>query len=79
MSKNKKNKKKNIFKIINLGIWILSIITTTILGYFIVSANVLPFKYLIMIIIILLLLLAIHGLLVFRKTKNWILIIKLLF
>ena len=75
MSKNKKNKKKNIFKKINLGIWILSIITTTILGYFIFSANVLPFKYLIMIIIILLLLLAIHGLLVFRKTKNWILII----
>ncbi len=75
MAKEKSKHKKKILSKFSLGLWILSIILMTVLGYFIFQANVLPFKYFIAIVIIFVLVLAIHGLLVLKKrTKSWVLI-----
>ncbi len=73
MTKKSKKKKLLIFSRI---IWVLSICIMALLSYFIYKANVMPFKYFLMIIIIFILLLAIHGLLIMkRRTKKIILIV----
>ncbi len=77
MQKKKKRKLKSPkFVIFSRIVWLLSICFMLVLGYFIYDANILPFKYYIMILIVFLLLVAIHGLLVFKKrTRKWLLII----
>ncbi len=72
MAKKRTSRKKNI-NLVTRIIWGLSIIMMVILGYFIFKANVLPLKYFILIVIILVLFLAIHGLIVMKKSiKSWI-------
>lgn len=77
MIKKKNNKKKNIaLQKFSFGLWIVAILFMAILGYFIYSANVLPFKYFIAIVIVFVVLLSIHGIFILnKKTKNWVLII----
>lgn len=77
-SKSVSRKRKKNFVLVKASkvIWILSILIVLILGYFIFDANVLPFKYFIMVVIVLVIVLAIQGLLVMRKnTRKGILIL----
>lgn len=74
--KKTKNRKKNI-KLLKLSriIWVCSILIMILLGYFIYDANILPFKYYMMIVIVFVILLSIHGLLTLKKnTRSWVLI-----
>ena len=72
----KSTKRKNIIKKVSIGIWVVSLISALVFGYFIYDANVLPFKYLISIFAILIILLAIHVLLLLKKnTRTWLMIL----
>ena len=80
MSKEKKitnNKKKNKrIRLVSRLIWLVGLVFTGILIYFVIKANVLPNKYLYLIIAALALIKAVVGLFIWKKnTRIWLLII----
>ena len=76
MTKKKLKKVTNpILRKFSLGLWIISILFMIILGYFIYSANILPFRYFMIIVILFVILMAIHGIFILNKrTRTWLLI-----
>ncbi len=76
MQKRKRKKKSLKYVVASKIIWILAVILMIILGYFIFDANILPFKYFLIIVVVLIILGSIHGLIVMKKhTKKVTLII----
>ena len=73
---NKFIKSNKFFRIISIGLWIISIICILILLYFIYDTNVVPIKYLIPLTVIFILFMTVHGFFVInKKTRVWFLIL----